>query len=61
MLMHYNIQDGATLILSKVGVSQQPEDPQQDLPWEHRALLEYKNCMWHLVHPMAKVDKGKSK
>lgn len=32
------VRDGATLILSKVGVSQQPEDSQQDLPGERESL-----------------------
>lgn len=33
------VRDGATLILSKVGVSQQPEDSQQDLPGERESFL----------------------
>ncbi|XP_036721213.1 plexin-B2 isoform X1 [Balaenoptera musculus] len=60
-LMHYNVRDGATLILSKVGVSQQPEDSQQDLPGERHALLEEENRVWHLVRPTDEVDEGKSK
>ncbi|XP_035130071.3 plexin-B2 isoform X1 [Callithrix jacchus] len=60
-LMHYNVRDGATLILSKVGVSQQPEDSQQDLPGERHALLEEENRVWHLVRPAEEVDEGKSK
>lgn len=60
-LMHYNVRDGATLILSKVGVSQQPEDSQQDLPEERHALLEEENRVWHLVRPTDEVDEGKSK
>ncbi|XP_023365097.1 plexin-B2 isoform X3 [Otolemur garnettii] len=60
-LMHYNVRDGATLILSKVGVSQQPEDSQQDLPGERHALLEEENRVWHLVRPIDEVDEGKSK
>lgn len=60
-LMHYNVRDGATLILSKVGVSQQPEDSQQDLPGERHALLEDENRVWHLVRPTDEVDEGKSK
>ncbi|XP_017513502.1 plexin-B2 isoform X1 [Manis javanica] len=60
-LMHYNVRDGATLILSKVGVSQQPEDSQQDLPGERHALLEEENRVWHLVRPADEVDEGKSK
>ncbi|XP_058424041.1 plexin-B2 isoform X1 [Diceros bicornis minor] len=60
-LMHYNVRDGATLLLSKVGVSQQPEDSQQDLPGERHALLEEENRVWHLVRPADEVDEGKSK
>ncbi|XP_034984269.2 plexin-B2 isoform X2 [Zootoca vivipara] len=60
-LMHYNVRDGATLILSKMGVSQQPEDHQQDMPEERRALLEEENKIWHLVRPADEVDEGKSK
>ncbi|XP_061496174.1 plexin-B2 isoform X2 [Rhineura floridana] len=60
-LMHYNVRDGATLILSKMGVSQQPEDHQQDMPGERHALLEEENKIWHLVRPVDEVDEGKSK
>lgn len=60
-LMHYNVRDGATLILSKVGVSQQPEDSQQDLPGERHALLEEENRVWHLVRPAEEVDEGRCK
>lgn len=60
-LMHYNVRDGATLILSKVGVSQQPEDSQQDLPGERHALLEEENRVWHLVRPTDEVEDGKCK
>ncbi|XP_037703692.1 plexin-B2 isoform X2 [Choloepus didactylus] len=60
-LMHYNVRDGATLLLSKVGVSQQPEDSQQDLPGERHALLEEENRVWHLVRPTDEVDEGRSK
>ncbi|XP_058164981.1 plexin-B2 isoform X2 [Dasypus novemcinctus] len=60
-LMHYNVRDGATLLLSKVGVSQQPEDGQQDLPGERHALLEEENRVWHLVRPTDEVDEGRSK
>uniref|UniRef100_A0A8C3S3G2 Plexin B2 n=1 Tax=Chelydra serpentina TaxID=8475 RepID=A0A8C3S3G2_CHESE len=60
-LMHYNVRDGATLILSKIGVSQQPEDNQQDIPGERHALLEDENKIWHLVRPADEVDEGKSK
>ncbi|XP_067420426.1 plexin-B2 isoform X2 [Emydura macquarii macquarii] len=60
-LMHYNVRDGATLILSKMGISQQPEDNQQDVPGERHALLEDENKVWHLVRPVDEVDEGKSK
>ncbi|XP_072452533.1 plexin-B2 isoform X3 [Notamacropus eugenii] len=60
-LMHYNVRDGATLILSKMGISQQPEDSQQDLPGERHALLEEENRVWHLVRPAEEVEEGKSK
>ncbi|XP_015424204.1 PREDICTED: plexin-B2 [Myotis davidii] len=55
------VRDGATLILSKVGVSQQPEDSQQDLPGERHALLEDENRVWHLVRPTDEVEEGKCK
>lgn len=32
--MFLKVRDGATLILSKMGISQQPEDHQQDMPEE---------------------------
>ncbi|NXD09615.1 PLXB2 protein, partial [Nothocercus nigrocapillus] len=60
-LMHYNVRDGATLILSKMGISQQPEDNQQDVPGERHALLEDENKVWHLVRPVDELDEGKSK
>ncbi|KAG8142822.1 hypothetical protein E2320_006012, partial [Naja naja] len=60
-LMHYNVRDGATLILSKMGISQQPEDHQQDMPEERHALLEEENKTWHLVRSVDEVDEGKSK
>lgn len=60
-LMHYNVRDGATLILSKMWINQQPEDHQQDMPEERHALLEEENKIWHLVRPADEVDEGKSK
>uniref|UniRef100_A0A669P209 Plexin B2 n=1 Tax=Phasianus colchicus TaxID=9054 RepID=A0A669P209_PHACC len=60
-LMHYNVRDGATLILSKMGISQQPEDSQQDVPGERHALLEDENKVWHLVRPVDEIDESKSK
>ncbi|EGW08425.1 Plexin-B2 [Cricetulus griseus] len=48
-------------IIEQVGVSQQPEDSQQNLPGEHHALLEEENHVWHLVRPTDEVDEGKSK
>lgn len=40
------VRDGATLILSKVGVSQQPEDSQQDLPGERESLPRVLLGLW---------------
>uniref|UniRef100_A0A8C3I8V6 Plexin B2 n=1 Tax=Chrysemys picta bellii TaxID=8478 RepID=A0A8C3I8V6_CHRPI len=61
MFMFLKVRDGATLILSKIGISQQPEDNQQDGPGERHALLEDENKIWHLVRPADEVDEGKSK
>lgn len=33
------VRDDATLILSKMGISQQPEDNQQDVPGESKYLV----------------------
>ncbi|KAM4676291.1 plexin-B2 isoform 1-T2 [Discoglossus pictus] len=60
-LMHYNVRDNATLILSKIGISQQQEENHQDIPGERHALLEDENKTWHLVRPADEVDEGKSK
>ncbi|XP_069832862.1 plexin-B2 [Dendropsophus ebraccatus] len=60
-LMHYNVRDNATLILSRIGISQQQEENHQDLPGERHALLEDENKVWHLVRPADEVDEGKSK
>ncbi|XP_072257696.1 plexin-B2 [Pyxicephalus adspersus] len=60
-LMHYNVRDNATLILSRIGISQQQEENHQDLPGERHALLEDENKIWHLVRPADEVDEGKSK
>ncbi|XP_053321485.1 plexin-B2 [Spea bombifrons] len=60
-LMHYNVRDNATLILSRVGISQQQEENHQDIPGERHALLDDENKTWHLVHPADEVDEGKSK
>ncbi|XP_066447962.1 plexin-B2 [Eleutherodactylus coqui] len=60
-LMHYNVRDNATLILSRIGVSQQQEENHQDLPGERHALLEDENKVWHLVRPVDEVDESKSK
>ncbi|KAG8577428.1 hypothetical protein GDO81_010173 [Engystomops pustulosus] len=60
-LMHYNVRDNATLILSRIGISQQHEENHQDFPGERHALLEDENKVWHLVRPADEVDEGKSK
>ncbi|XP_077121034.1 plexin-B2 isoform X1 [Ranitomeya variabilis] len=60
-LKHYNVNDNATLILSRIGISQQQEENHQDLPGERHALLEDENKVWHLVRPADEVDDGKSK
>ncbi|XP_073475857.1 plexin-B2 [Aquarana catesbeiana] len=60
-LMHYNVRDNATLILSRIGISQQQEENHQDFPGEKHALLEDENKIWHLVRPADEVDEGKSK
>lgn len=36
MFVFLKVRDGATLILSKIGISQQPEDNQQDVPGESK-------------------------
>lgn len=36
MFVSSKVRDGATLILSKMGISQQPEDSQQDVPGESK-------------------------
>lgn len=38
MFVSSKVRDGATLILSKMGISQQPEDNQQDVPGESKYL-----------------------
>ncbi|XP_069483946.1 plexin-B2 [Ambystoma mexicanum] len=60
-LKHYNVRDGATLILSRMGISQQLEENHQDFPGEKHALLEEENKIWHLVRPADEVDESKSK
>ncbi|KAM8974568.1 plexin-B2 isoform 2-T2 [Pelodytes ibericus] len=60
-LMHYNVRDNATLILSRIGISQQQEENHQEFPGERHALLEDENKTWHLVRPADEVDEGKSK
>ncbi|XP_075455978.1 plexin-B2 [Ascaphus truei] len=60
-LMHYNVRDGATLILSKIGISQQQEENHHDFPGERHALLEDENRTWHLIRPADEMDDGKSK
>ncbi|XP_030073029.1 plexin-B2 [Microcaecilia unicolor] len=60
-LMHYNVRDGATLILSKMGIHQQQEENHQEFAGERHALLEDENKIWHLARPADEVDEGKSK
>ncbi|XP_029473245.1 plexin-B2 isoform X2 [Rhinatrema bivittatum] len=60
-LMHYNVRDGATLILSKMGIRQQQEENHQEFAGERHALLEDENKIWHLARPADEVDEGKSK
>ncbi|XP_069085759.1 plexin-B2 isoform X3 [Pleurodeles waltl] len=60
-LKHYNVRDGAILILSKMGISQQQEENHQDFPGEKHALLEEENKFWHLVRSVDEVDDSKSK
>ncbi|XP_044136191.1 plexin-B2 [Bufo gargarizans] len=60
-LMHYNVRDNATLILSRIGITQHQEENHQDFPGERHALLEDENKVWHLVRPADEVDEGKSK
>ncbi|XP_075713296.1 plexin-B2 [Rhinoderma darwinii] len=60
-LMHYNVRDNATLILSRLGISQHQEENHQDFPGERHALLGDENKEWHLVRPADEVDEGKSK
>uniref|UniRef100_A0A8C5M0F4 Plexin B2 n=1 Tax=Leptobrachium leishanense TaxID=445787 RepID=A0A8C5M0F4_9ANUR len=60
-LMHYNVRDNATLILSRIGISQQQEENNQDFPGERHGLLEEENKTWHLVRPADEVDESKSK
>ncbi|KAM5170392.1 plexin-B2 isoform 1-T2 [Mantella aurantiaca] len=60
-LMHYNVRDNATLILSRIGISQQHEENHQDFPGERHALLEDENKIWHLVRPADEGDESKSK
>nr|XP_033815623.1 plexin-B2 isoform X2 [Geotrypetes seraphini]XP_033815624.1 plexin-B2 isoform X2 [Geotrypetes seraphini] len=60
-LMHYNVRDAATLILSKMGIHQQQEENHQEFAGERHALLEDENKIWHLARPADEVDEGKSK
>ncbi|KAM9311722.1 plexin-B2 [Gastrophryne carolinensis] len=60
-LMHYNVSKNATLILSRIGISQQQEENHQDFTGEKHALLEEENKVWHLVRPTDEVDESKSK
>uniref|UniRef100_H3B608 Plexin B2 n=1 Tax=Latimeria chalumnae TaxID=7897 RepID=H3B608_LATCH len=61
-LKHYNVRDGATIILSRVlHLFQQPEDNLQVAQGENTAFLEEENKLWHLVRPTDEVDEGKAK
>ncbi|KAG8439852.1 hypothetical protein GDO86_005863 [Hymenochirus boettgeri] len=60
-LMHYNVRDNATLILSRTVIAQQQVENNQDIPGERHALLEDENKTWHLVRQADEVDEGKSK
>ncbi|XP_041114319.1 plexin-B2-like [Polyodon spathula] len=60
-LAHYNVRDNATLVLSKVLHTQQPDELHQDSQEERNALLEDDNKVWHLVRSAEDVDESKSK
>ncbi|XP_073724722.1 plexin-B2 isoform X2 [Misgurnus anguillicaudatus] len=59
-LAHYNVRDGATLVLSKVLHTQQSFDQHQDNHEERNALLE-DDKVFHLVRPTDELDEVKSK
>uniref|UniRef100_A0A8C1BIC8 Sema domain-containing protein n=1 Tax=Cyprinus carpio carpio TaxID=630221 RepID=A0A8C1BIC8_CYPCA len=59
-LAHYNVRDGATLVLSRVLHTQQSFDQNQDNHEERNALLE-DDKVFHLVRPADELDEVKSK
>ncbi|KAI7791770.1 plexin-B2-like [Triplophysa rosa] len=60
-LAHYNVRDGATLVLSRVLHTQQSFDQNQDNHEERNALLEDDDKVFHLVRPADELDDIKSK
>ncbi|XP_067247948.1 plexin-B2a [Chanodichthys erythropterus] len=59
-LAHYNVRDGATLVLSRVLHTQQSFDQNQDNNEERHSLLE-DDKVFHLVRPADELDEVKSK
>ncbi|XP_051544129.1 plexin-B2-like [Myxocyprinus asiaticus] len=59
-LAHYNVRDGATLVLSRVLHTQQSFYQHQDNHEEKNALLE-DDKVFHLVRPADELDEVKSK
>uniref|UniRef100_A0A672SPC7 Plexin B2 n=1 Tax=Sinocyclocheilus grahami TaxID=75366 RepID=A0A672SPC7_SINGR len=59
-LAHYNVRDGATLVLSRVLHTQQSFDQNQDNHEERNALLE-DDKVFHLVRPADELEEVKSK
>uniref|UniRef100_A0A671NPY7 Plexin-B2-like n=1 Tax=Sinocyclocheilus anshuiensis TaxID=1608454 RepID=A0A671NPY7_9TELE len=59
-LAHYNVRNGATLVLSRVLHTQQSFDQNQDNHEERNALLE-DDKVFHLVRPADELDEVKSK
>ncbi|XP_052411041.1 plexin-B2a [Carassius gibelio] len=59
-LAHYNVRDGAILVLSRVLHTQQSFDQNQDNHEERNALLE-DDKVFHLVRPADELDDVKSK
>lgn len=59
-LAHYNVRDGATLVLSRVLHTQQSFDQNMDNHEEKNALLE-DDKVFHLVRPADELEEVKSK
>uniref|UniRef100_A0A671QLW9 Plexin-B2-like n=1 Tax=Sinocyclocheilus anshuiensis TaxID=1608454 RepID=A0A671QLW9_9TELE len=59
-LAHYNVRDGATLVLSRVLHTQQSFDQNQDNHEERNVLLE-DDKVFHLVRPADELEEVKSK